>query len=144
MVSATQRRRQLPPAAGANRIGFHIRGSVSGMRYALSGKNGNACKRTRVIPYVRIRHAICRAAANGCMRRTESLHVASHATKVTKSDGGSWGIRVYDVMVGCFLSLRQEKRVPQVNVCMESDHLPHTASACRSRMPLTLTAYMEY
>ena len=36
-------------------------------RYALSGKNGKACKRTRVIPYVRIRHAICRAAANGCV-----------------------------------------------------------------------------
>ena len=33
------------------------------MRYALSGKHGKACKRTRVISYVRIRHAICRAAA---------------------------------------------------------------------------------
>ena len=41
--------------------------SVSGMRYALSGKNGKPCKRMRVIPYVRIRHAICRAAANGCV-----------------------------------------------------------------------------
>ena len=47
------------------KLGFHIRGKRSGMRYALSGKNGKACKRTRVIPYVRIRHAICRAAANG-------------------------------------------------------------------------------
>ena len=25
--------------------------------------------------------------------------------KCTKSDGGSWGIREYDVRVGCFLSL---------------------------------------
>ena len=41
--------------------------SVSGMRYALSGKIGKACKRMRVIPYVRIRHAIFRAAANGCV-----------------------------------------------------------------------------
>ena len=43
------------------------------------------------------------------MRQTESLHVASG--KNTKSDGGSWEIREYDVRVGCFLSLRQEKRV---------------------------------
>ena len=28
--------------------------SGSSMRYALSGKNGKACKRVRVIPYVRI------------------------------------------------------------------------------------------
>ena len=57
--------------------------SVSGMRYALSGKNGKACKRTRVIPYVRIRHAIYRAAANGCVcGKTESLQVAIHAAKV--------------------------------------------------------------
>ena len=27
--------------------------------------------------------------------------------KGTHSDGGSWGIREYDVRVGCFLSLRQ-------------------------------------
>ena len=27
--------------------------------------------------------------------------------KGTKSDGGSWEIREYDVRVGCFLSLRQ-------------------------------------
>ena len=77
------------------------------MRYALSGKNGKACKRTRVIPYVWIRHAICRAAANGCewlrMRQTESLQVA----KCTKSDGGSWELHEYDVRVGYFLSLRQ-------------------------------------
>ena len=44
-----------------------VRGSVSGMHYALSGKHRKACKRTRVIPYVRIRHAICRAAAIGCV-----------------------------------------------------------------------------
>ena len=45
------------------------------------------------------------------MRQTESLQVAIHTAKVTKSDDGSWGIREYDVIVGCFLSLRQEKRV---------------------------------
>ena len=45
------------------------------------------------------------------MRQTESLQVAIHAAKGTKSDGGSWGIREYDVIVGCFLSLRQKKRV---------------------------------
>ena len=45
------------------------------------------------------------------MRQTESLQVAIHAAKGTKSDGGSWEIREYDVRVGCFLSLRQEKRV---------------------------------
>ena len=39
------------------------------------------------------------------MRQTESLPIAIHATKGTKSDGGSWGIREYDVIVGCFLSL---------------------------------------
>ena len=43
--------------------------------------------------------------------RLRSLQVAIHAAKGTKSDGGSWGIREYDVIVGCFLSLRQEKRV---------------------------------
>ena len=41
------------------------------------------------------------------MRRTESLHVAIHAEKSTKSEVGSWGIREYDVRVGCFLSFRQ-------------------------------------
>ena len=64
---------------------FHIRGKRK--RYALSGKTGEECKWTRVIPYVRIRHAICRAAANGCvlsMRQTESLHVAIHAAKREK------------------------------------------------------------
>ena len=45
------------------------------------------------------------------MRQTESLQVAIHAANGTKSDGGSWEIREYDVRVGCFLSLRQEKRV---------------------------------
>ena len=45
------------------------------------------------------------------MRQTESLYVAIHAAKGTTSDGGSWEIREYDVIVGCFLSLRQEKRV---------------------------------
>ena len=45
------------------------------------------------------------------MRQTESLQVPIHAAKGTKSDGGSWGFREYDVVVGCFLSLRQEKRV---------------------------------
>ena len=45
------------------------------------------------------------------MRQTESHHVAIHAAKGTQSDGGSWGIREYDVRVGCFLSLRQEKIV---------------------------------
>ena len=45
------------------------------------------------------------------MRQTESLQVAIHAAKGTKSDGGSLEIREYDVRVGCFLSLRQEKRV---------------------------------
>ena len=44
---------------------FHIGGKWK--RYALSGKNGKACERTRVIPYVRIQHAICRAAVNGCV-----------------------------------------------------------------------------
>ena len=43
------------------------------------------------------------------MRQTESLQVAIHAAKGTKSDGGSWEIREYDVRVGCFLSLRNEK-----------------------------------
>ena len=56
-----------PQAAYAYRVYGILAVSVSGMRYALSGKNGKACKRTRVIPYVRIRHAICRAAANGCV-----------------------------------------------------------------------------
>ena len=41
------------------------------------------------------------------MRQTESLHVAIQAQKGTQLDGGSWGIREYDVRVGCFLSLRQ-------------------------------------
>ena len=41
------------------------------------------------------------------MRQTESLHVAIHASKGTKSDGGSWEIREYDVRVGCFLSIRK-------------------------------------
>ena len=45
------------------------------------------------------------------MRQTESLQVAIHAAKGTTSDGGCWGIREYDVIVGFFLSLRQEKRV---------------------------------
>ena len=45
------------------------------------------------------------------MPQTESLHVAIHAGNGTKSVGGSWGIREYDVLVGCFLSLREEKRV---------------------------------
>ena len=47
--------------------------SVSGMRYALSGNNGKACKRTRV-------DLSC-----GCewlrMRKTESLQVAIHEAK---------------------------------------------------------------
>ena len=56
------------PCGGRVKLGFHIYAvSVSGMHYALSGKNRKACKRTRVIPYVRIRDAICRAAANGCV-----------------------------------------------------------------------------
>ena len=45
------------------------------------------------------------------MRQTESLQVAIHAATGTKSDGGSWEIREYDVRVGGFLSLRKEKRV---------------------------------
>ena len=45
------------------------------------------------------------------MRQTDSLHVAIHAAKGTTSDGGSWEIREYDVSVGCFLSIRKEKRV---------------------------------
>ena len=45
------------------------------------------------------------------MRQTESLQVAIHAATGTKSDGESWEIREYDVRVGCFLSLRKEKRV---------------------------------
>ena len=45
------------------------------------------------------------------MRQTELLQVAIRAAKGTESDGGSWGIREYDVIVGWFLSLRQEKRV---------------------------------
>ena len=53
--------------------------------------------------------------ACGCewlrMRQTESLHVAIHAAKGTQSDGGSWEIREYDIIFGCFLSLRQENRV---------------------------------
>ena len=80
------------------------------------------------------------------MRQTESLHVAIHAAKGTKSDGGSWGIREYDIMVGCFLSLRQEKRVQthgETYTWNQIIRIPHTASACLSRMPLTLTAYME-
>ena len=82
------------------KLGFNIYAvSVSGMRYALSGKNGKACKRTRVIPCP---DTACDLLC-GCewqrMRQTESLHVAIHAAKGTKSDGGSWGIREYDVRV---------------------------------------------
>ena len=82
------------------------------MRYPAKIEKHVGPKRTRVIPYVRIRREICRAAAIGLrMRQTESLQVAIRAAKGTKSDGGSWEIREYDVRVGCFLSLRQEKRV---------------------------------
>ena len=57
--------------------------SISGMRYALSGKNGKACKRTRVIPLCP--DTACDLSC-GCewlrMRQTESLQVAIHAAKV--------------------------------------------------------------
>ena len=43
--------------------------------------------------------------------RMAAYAAAIHAAKGTKSDGGSWRILEYDVRVGCFLSLRQEKRV---------------------------------
>ena len=66
------------------------------------------------------------------MRQTESLHVAIHVAKGTKSDGGSWEIREYYVIFGCFLSLRQEKRVQTYGI---------RSFARRSRMPLTLTTY---
>ena len=36
--------------------------------------------------------------------------------KGTKSDGGSWGIRKYDVRVGCFLSLRQLGLMPKSKI----------------------------
>ena len=34
----------------------------------------------------------------------------------TNSDGGSWGIREYDVRVGCFLSLRQKNYAKKQNI----------------------------
>ena len=80
------------------------------------------------------------------MRQTESLQVAIHAAKAQKSDGGSWEIREYYVIFGCFLSIRQEKRVQThglTYVWNQIIRIPHTVSACRSRKPLTLTAYME-
>ena len=91
-----------------HRLKLRFAVSGSGMRYALYGKNGKACKRTRVIPYVRIRHAICRAAANGCVcgKLNRSMYRLMWQ-KGTKSDGGSWGILECDVRVGCFISLRQ-------------------------------------
>ena len=87
------------------------------MRYALSGKNGKACKRTRVIPYVRIRNAFCCAAANGCvcgkLNRSRQRFMRQNGTN---SDGGSWGIREYDVRVGYFLSLRQKNYAKKQNI----------------------------
>ena len=65
--------------------------SVRGKRYASSGKNGKACKRTRVIPF-QCPDTACDLSC-GCewlrMRQTESPQVAIHAAKCTKSDGGS-------------------------------------------------------
>ncbi len=63
-----------------HRLKLRFAVSGSGMRYALYGKNGKACKRTRVIPYVRICDLSC-----GCewlrMRQTESLHVSINVAK---------------------------------------------------------------
>ena len=86
------------------------------MRYpAKMEKHGKACKRTTadegdsICPDTACDLSCCCEWL--CMRQTESRHVAIHAAKGTKSDGGSWRIREYEVIVGCFLSLRQEKRV---------------------------------
>ena len=71
------------------------------------------------------------------MRQTESLQVAIHAAKGTKSDGGSWEIREYDVRVGCFLSLRQEKRVKthgQTYIRSFAYRIPHPHAAYAYRV----------
>ena len=49
-------------------------------------------------------HAICRAAANGCV--CGKLNRSMRQKVQNRIAGGSWGIREYDVRVGCFLSLR--------------------------------------
>ena len=99
---------------GYLKLGFHIRGKRKW--HALSGKNGKACKRTRVIPYRPT--AVCPDTACdlscGCewlrMRQTESLHVAIHAAKGTKSDGGSWGIREYIMTSYLGVSFHSDKK----------------------------------
>ena len=80
------------------------------------------------------------------MRQTELLEVAIHAAKCTKSHGGSWELREFDVRVGHFLSLTQEKSVNAwINVYfyMESDH-SHTAYRIRMPQPQAAYAYRVY
>ena len=73
------------------------------------------------------------------MRQTESLQVAIHAAKGTKSDGGSWGIREYDVIVGCFLSdkKRECKRMGKrmYGIISFAYRIPYPHAAAASRLP---------
>ena len=94
------------------KLGFHIRGKRK--RHALcvirqKWKSMSTDEGDSICP-----DTACDLSC-GCewlhMRQTESLQVAIHGAKGTTSDGASWRIREYDVIVRCFLALRQEKRV---------------------------------
>ena len=69
------------------------------------------------------------------MRQTESIHVAIDAAKGTKSYGGSWGIREYDVRVFPFTQTRKESANAWVNVCgirSFAYRMPHAAYGYRA------------
>ena len=76
------------------------------------------------------------------MRQTESLQVAIHAAKGTKSDGGSWGIREYDVILGVSFHSdkkreckRMGKRMYGIRSFAYRIPYPHAAAASRLRLP---------
>ena len=79
------------------------------------------------------------------MRQTESLQVAIHAAKGTKSDGGSWGIREYDVIVGFAFHSHKKRECKRIGKRMYGIRSfayriphPHAAAASRLRLPLII------
>ena len=72
------------------------------------------------------------------MRQTESLQVAIHAATGTKSDGGSWEIREYDVRVG--VSFHSEKK----RECKRMGNRMYGIRSFAYRMPQPHAAYRVY
>ena len=113
------------------------------MRYALSGKNGKACKRTRVIPYVRIRHAIFRLAANGCvcvkLNRSRERFMRQKAQNRMAEVGKSVNMTSY---LGVSFHSDKERECKRMGKRMYgirsfAYRIPHShaAAACHSRLP---------